>query len=64
MRTCKIKGKDKDMGIREVLEVTAEAEQVQRKMKRMTGNESLQERLEMQAELEDLERNFAEFKSR
>ena len=51
------------MGIREVLEVTAEAQRVQKKMKKMTGNESLQERLEMQAELEDLERKLAEFKS-
>jgi hypothetical protein len=63
-RTCKIKGKDKDMGIREVLEVTVEAERVQRKMKRMADDESLQERLEMQADLEDLERKLAEFKSR
>jgi hypothetical protein len=52
------------MAFREMLEATAEAEQLLKRMKRMTGNESIQVKLQMQADLEDIERRLEAFTGR
>jgi hypothetical protein len=63
-KACEAKSEGEGMAFREMLEATAEAEQLSKRMKRMTGNESIQVKLQMQADLEDIERRLEAFTGR
>jgi hypothetical protein len=63
-KTCEAKSEGGVIDFREMLEATAEYERLAKRMKRMTGNESIQVKLKMQADLQDIERRLEAFTGR